>query len=331
MLNNRYDFMFLFDAMLANPNGDPDAGNMPRMDPEDRHGLVSDVMLKRRIRNYVVAKHDCDSPNDIFVQENTNLNKLIARAHRETGCDDKEKKPKRVKGKDEDGEDASSSANNVSVARKRDFMCKNYWDIRTFGAVLSTGANAGQVLGPVQLTFGRSVDPVLPMDICISSCAVRIGKSGMSEQEHQDVEDREPHDKLHTLGRKQLIPYGLFVARGFVSANLANKVGFTEQDLELLWESLINMFDHNRTASKGYMSARKLFVFKHLGRAKPGDNEQSKINSAKLGSCPAQLLLDNNRVVKIKANTSCPREWSDYTVELDKSLIPDGVELIEML
>jgi CRISPR-associated protein Csd2 len=247
-IQNRYEFLFLFDCENGNPNGDPDAGNAPRIDPEDMHGLVSDVALKRRVRNYIQAKFRNVAPNAIFVEHATNLNRPIALAH--------EKKNGGI----------SEKATKSKVRAARDWMCETFYDVRTFGAVMSTGANAGQVRGPVQFAFARSLNPVLPLDISITRMAVAEDvKGAKSAADYEKWEAEQEEDTLRTMGRKALIPYGLYAAKGFVSAHLAQGTGFSETDLGNLWEALANMYDHDRSASKGMMSCRKLFVFKHVG------------------------------------------------------------------
>lgn len=309
---NRYDFLYLFDCENGNPNGDPDAGNAPRIDPEDMHGLVSDVALKRRVRNYVQAAKGDQTRYKIFVQQATNLNTRIIEAHEKTegGYDPKNRTREKV-----------SSA--------REWMCENFYDVRTFGAVMSTGANAGQVRGPVQFSFARSLHPVLPLDVSITRMAVAEEIQGAkSSEDYRRWEAQQDEDKLRTMGRKQLIPYGLYVAKGFVSATLAEQTKFTEDDLNLLWEALMNMFDHDRSASKGVMSARKLFIFKHVGT--DNDSEQRK-RQAKLGCAPAWQLLDLGRVVEVtlKDPTKPPRRFEDYLITVHRDRIPPGVELIE--
>lgn len=306
-IENRYEFLFLFDCENGNPNGDPDAGNAPRIDPEDMHGLVSDVALKRRVRNYVQIARDNQTPNAVFVQHATNLNRPIMAAHEATGG-----VPRKGASKDK-------------VARARDWMCANFYDVRTFGAVMSTGPNAGQVRGPVQLAFARSIDPVLPMDVSITRMAVAdTVKSAASAADYQVWEDEQQEDKLRTMGRKQLIPYGLYAAKGFVSAHLAAGTGFSDDDLELLWEALGNMYEHDRSASKGLMSCRGLYVFKHVGS--DSDPQQRK-RQAMLGCAPAHALLDLGKIVSIDRGVDSPRRFEDYRVSVNEDAIPSGVQL----
>ena len=282
-LNNRIDFVYVFDVQDGNPNGDPDAGNLPRVDAETGMGLVTDVCLKRKVRNYVQVARGLSDGYDIFIKEKAVLNDEIDKAH------DAQEVKAAKEGKDR-------------TAEARRFMCRNYFDIRTFGAVMSTGKNAGQVRGPVQLTFARSVDPVSASEHSITRIAVATPK----EAESQKGEN-------HTMGRKATIPYGLYVCHGFISANLAKQTGFSEEDLELFFDALKNMFDQDRSAARGLMSARKRIVFRH-------DSE--------LGNAPANKLFD---LVKIEKTTdSVPRSFSDYRVVVVESL-PKGVTVEELI
>lgn len=314
-VQNRYEFLYLIDCENGNPNGDPDAGNAPRIDPEDMRGIVSDVALKRRVRNYVQIVRGNKVPNAIFVEHATNLNRPIVKAHEETG------------GIPERG------ASKSKVRQARDWMCRTFYDVRTFGAVMSTGPNAGQVRGPVQFSFARSLDPVLPLDISITRMAVADTVKGLkTSRDYQKWEDEQDEDKLRTMGRKQLIPYGLYVARGFISGHLAQGTGFSEDDLTLLWEALANMYDHDRSASKGFIARRGLYVFKHVGT--DSDAEQRK-RQAMLGCAPAQALLDLGKVIDIQKNetemkkdgVTSPRKFSHYTVAINRGNLPAGVEL----
>jgi CRISPR-associated protein Csd2 len=308
---NRYEFLFLFDCQNGNPNGDPDAGNAPRLDPQDMHGLVSDVALKRRVRNYVQIARGNQMPDAVFVEHATNLNRPIARAHEETGgLPEKGKAPK---GK-------------VEAARR--WMCENFYDVRTFGAVMSTGANAGQVRGPVQLAFARSVDPILALDAAITRMAVAEDVSGArSSQDLAKWEAEQPEDQLRTMGRKSFIPYGLYVGRGFISAHLAQQTGFHDGDLELLWEALLNMYEHDRSASKGLMTVqRPLYVFKHVGT--DSDAEQCR-RQAMLGCAPAHDLFGLIRVEKVDG-VAAPRSFADYEVTVARDRLPPGVKLLEL-
>jgi CRISPR-associated protein Csd2 len=274
--------------------------------------LVSDVALKRRVRNYVQTAYGNKAGNAIFVAHATNLNRPIALAHEKTGGI--VEKPNKAK---------------VQVARK--WMCETFYDVRTFGAVMSTGANAGQVRGPVQVAFARSIDPVLPMDISITRMAVAENVKGKkTAAEYAVWEAEQPEDSLRTMGRKNLIPYGLYAAKGFVSAHLAADdlgTGFSEADLAIFWESLINMYEHDRSASKGLMSARELFVFKHVGT---DSNAEQRTRQAMLGCAPAHKLLDLGSVIDVRKvdGVGAPRRFNDYQPIRPKTeSIPSGVEL----
>jgi CRISPR-associated protein Csd2 len=303
---NRYEFLYLFDCINGNPNGDPDAANAPRVDPQTMRGLVSDVAIKRRIRNYVQLARGNEMPNAIFIEQATNLNRPISRAHEETGGLPEKK------------------ANKAEVERARDWMCRNFFDVRTFGAVMSTGANAGQVRGPVQLAFASSLDPVLPLDLSITRMAVadevKKGKAVPSE-DIAKWEAEQPENELRTMGRKSLIPYGLYEGRGFVSAHLAQQTGFSADDLGLLWEAILNMYEHDRSSSKGQMNLRKLIVFRHDGT--DTDAEQRK-RQAMLGCAPAQDLFSLVKTEK-RSSVEAPRSFEDYAVSFDPQSLPNGV------
>ena len=308
---NRYEFLFLFDCENGNPNGDPDAGNAPRIDPEDMHGLVSDVATKRRVRNYVQTAMGNAAPHAIFVAHATNMNRPIAFAHEQANGGIPEK------------------ATKDKVKKARDWMCANFYDVRTFGAVMSTGANAGQVRGPVQFSFARSIDPVLPMDISITRMAIAENvKGAKTAADIEKWENEQEEDTLRTMGRKQLIPYGLYAMKGFVSAHLAEGTGFTDNDLALLWQALANMYEHDRSASKGVMTCRGLYVFKHVGT---DSNEEQRQKQAMLGCAAAHRLLDNGRVVEIvrkSEKTIAARSFADdYDVKVKNENMPNGVEL----
>jgi CRISPR-associated protein Csd2 len=314
---NRYEFLFLFDCENGNPNGDPDSGNSPRIDPEDMHGLVSDVAIKRRIRNYVQMARGNEMPNAIFVEHGTNLNTQIARAHEATGgmppFDASAKKWKTTTDK---------------VRGAKDWMCANFFDVRAFGAVMSTGPNAGQVRGPIQIAFARSVDPVMPMDVSITRMAVADNEKKGANIGSADFEkwvQEQPEDELRTMGRKALIPYGLFVGKGFISANLAEGTGFSDKDLDLFFEALLNMYEHDRSASKGLMSVRKLFIFKHVGTS---SDPVQRTREAKLGCAPAHCLFGLvEKELKKKDGVLAPRSFADYeSVVLDTANLPNGVE-----
>jgi len=285
-MNNRYDFVYLFDCKDGNPNGDPDAANSPRIDPQDMHGLVSDVCLKRKIRNFVALAKDCVPPFDIFVQQGSVLNDKILEGHKAAG-------------NNVDGNKKTADRDQVKSARAK--MCERFYDVRTFGAVMSTGANAGQVRGPVQLSFSRSIDPILPLDLSITRMAV--------------TEAKEANSPNQTMGRKNLIPYGLYRCHGFISAHLAKETGFNDADLELLWQALKEMFDHDRSASRGTMAPQKLIVFKH---------------ASALGNAPAHKLFERVKVTR-KPGVHAPRSFEDYETVIDRENLPAGVELIELL
>ena len=282
-IQNRYDFIYLFDVQDGNPNGDPDAGNLPRIDFETGQGLVTDVCLKRKVRNYVQTKVGEDQLNQIFVKEGAVLNDEIKKAYKALDLKPKEK------GKESDNKD-----------KARQYMCEHYYDIRTFGAVMSTGYNAGQVRGAVQLTFARSIDPVVTSEHTVTRMAVT---------------DEEDKDKERTMGRKSTVPYGLYRAHGFISAALARETTFSEDDLALLWEALKNMFDLDRSAARGLMAAHRLIVFKHKDD---------------LGNAPAHKLFE---LVKVEAkDPSRPaRSFSDYEITVDDSKLPKGVELLDLI
>ena len=284
-VNNRYEFILLFDVKDGNPNGDPDAGNLPRIDPETGNGLVTDVCLKRKIRNYVQLVENEKPGMKIFIKEKAILNTLIDEAHEQEFVKSQEK-----------------SGDKTAAARK--WMCKNYFDIRTFGAVMSTGKNAGQVRGPVQLGFARSKDRIFTGEHTITRMAVATE----AEAEKQKGDNR-------TMGRKFTIPYGLYEVHGYISAPLARQTGFTDDDLKLFWDALLNMFDHDRSAARGEMAAQKLIVFKH---------------ESPLGNTPAQKLFRLVKVEKICGDAP-PRSFSDYKVIIDEGDCPDGVDIIEML
>ncbi|MDD5241573.1 MAG: type I-C CRISPR-associated protein Cas7/Csd2 [Sulfuricella sp.] len=277
-MQNRYDFVLLFDVKDGNPNGDPDAGNLPRTDAETGRGLVTDVCLKRKVRNYVGIVKQEQPPFEIYVKEKAILNKQHERAYHAIGAADMlSGDDKKRKGGDKVGE-------------ARDWMCKNFFDVRTFGAVMSTGVNCGQVRGPVQLTFARSVDPIVASEHSITRMAVATE----AEAEKQGGDNR-------TMGRKHTVPYGLYVAHGFISSHLANQTGFSEDDLSLLWEALANMFEHDRSAARGEMTTRGLYVFKH---------------DSQLGNAHAHSLFDHV-TAKLKDNATVPREFTDYIVLVD--------------
>lgn len=298
-IKNRYEFVILFDVENGNPNGDPDAGNMPRIDPESGLGLVTDVCLKRKIRNYIeTVKEDADGYK-IYIKEDVPLNRSDRQACQAAGIEETDEKKltealKKLKKNDPDAD-----------IKPRDYMCRHFFDIRTFGAVMTTfvkaSLNCGQVRGPVQLGFARSIDPIISQEVTITRVAITTEK----DAENKNTE----------MGRKNIVPYGLYRAEGYISANLARKVtGFSEEDLELLWEAIINMFEHDHSAARGKMAVRELIVFKH---------------SKELGDCPAYRLFDAVEVKK-KDGVEYPRKYQDYTVQIHDEQIPETVEVKRM-
>ena len=284
-ITNRYEFVLLYDVENGNPNGDPDAGNMPRIDPETGHGIVTDVALKRKIRNYVeLVKGDAPGYR-IYVKEGTPLNDKHAEAYLALGRD-----PKQV------------SLEDISATRQ--WMCANFFDVRTFGAVMTTDVNCGQVRGPVQINFSRSIDPISQQEVTIT---------------RQAVTRPEDLGKERTMGRKHIVPYGLYRAEGYVSAKLASEpqkgTGFSDEDLDLLWDALIYMFEHDHSAARGKMATRKLIVFKH---------------ESDRGNAPSHVLFERVKVER-KPGVAVPRSFSDYTVSVNREDLPAGVEFIEML
>ncbi len=280
ILEKRIDFVYIFDVQDGNPNGDPDAANLPRVDAETGHGLVTDVCLKRKIRNYVDVARKGQPGYDIFIQEAAVLDSRVKDIYKTEPVQKADKA---------DQKDAAKQA-----------LCDKYYDIRTFGAVIATKEKQGQVRGAIQFTFGRSVDPVMSLNHAITRMAVT--KESDKEKER-------------TMGRKATVPYGLYVAHGFVNANLANQTGFNEDDLQLLWEALQNMFDNDRSAARGLMSARELIVFEH---------------NSKLGNAPANKLFDLVKITK-KPGVESPRSFSDYEVSVDEDNLPNGVSAIHMI
>lgn len=288
-IKNRYEFVILFDVENGNPNGDPDAGNMPRIDPETGYGLVTDVCLKRKIRNYVETVKEDEQGYGIYIREDVPLNRSDYRAFEYLGMDGKNTKD--LKKKDPDAD-----------IKIRDFMCKNFYDIRTFGAVMTTfvkaSLNCGQVRGPVQIGFARSIDPIVSQEVTITRVAITT--------------EEDAAKKSTEMGRKNIVPYALYRAEGYISANLARKVtGFSEEDLELLWDAIINMFEHDHSAARGKMAVRELIVFKH---------------SKELGDCPAYKLFDSIEVKK-KEGVVYPRRYQDYEICIHEDQIPDTVEM----
>lgn len=285
-IQNRYEFVYLFDVANGNPNGDPDAGNLPRLDPETNRGLVTDVALKRKIRNYVALEKEGAPGFAIYMQERSILNNQHKQAYAALSIEHEAKKLP----KDE------SKARELTA-----WMCANFFDVRTFGAVMTTEVNAGQVRGPVQLAFATSVEPVVPLEVSITRVAVTNEK---------DLE------KERTMGRKHILPYGLYRAHGFVSAKLAERSGFSEDDLALLWRSLINLFEHDRSAARGEMAARRLIVFKH-------ENP--------MGNAPAHTLFERVTVKRNGDDNAPARSFTDYVVGIDREGLQAGVEIVEIL
>ena len=285
-INNRYEFVLLYDVENGNPNGDPDAGNMPRIDPETGHGIVTDVCLKRKIRNYVELVKGDAAGYRIYIKEGTPLNQNNEEAYKAINLE-----PGKKAGLD-------------GVNEARQWMCANFFDVRTFGAVMSTGDNCGQVRGPVQINFSRSIDPITQQEVTIT---------------RQTVTRIEDIDKERTMGRKHIVPYGLYRAEGYISAKLANDktkgTGFSEEDLKLVWDALANMFEHDHSAARGKMATRKLIIFKH---------------ASDLGNAPSHLLFELVDV-KRKEGVVVPRSFSDYHACVDETNAPSGVEVIKMV
>lgn len=299
-IKNRYEFVVLFDVENGNPNGDPDSGNMPRIDPESGLGLVTDVCLKRKIRNYVETVKEDAKGYKIYIKEDVPLNRSDREACESLGITETEDKKvtealKKLKKSDKD----------VDI-KLRDYMCDNFYDIRTFGAVMTTfvkaSLNCGQVRGPVQLGFARSIDPIVSQEVTITRVAITT--------------EKDAENKSTEMGRKNIVPYGLYRVEGYISANLARKVtGFSEEDLDLLWEAIINIFENDHSAARGKMAVRELIVFKH---------------SKELGDCPAYKLFDAVEVRK-KEEIEYPRKYQDYTVTINDDEIPDTVEVKRMI
>ncbi|KGE72164.1 type I-C CRISPR-associated protein Cas7/Csd2 [Spirochaeta lutea] len=288
IINKRYDFTYLFDVQDGNPNGDPDAGNLPRIDAETGMGLVTDVCLKRKIRNYVQIVKGMQKPFDIYVKEKAVLSRTQGEAY-------------------ETEEVKSAKDDAKKVEKARDFMCSNFYDIRTFGAVMSLKKNnCGQVRGPIQLVFGRSVEPVVTLEHSITRMAVATEE----EEQKQKGDNR-------TMGRKFTVPYGLYRTHGFISAHLAKQTGFTEEDLQLFWDALRNMFEHDRSAARGLMTARGLYVFEH---------------DSALGNAPAHQLFERIKISRSPAHAEQPaRSFSDFLVSIDDSNLPGGVQIHSMI
>lgn len=305
-IQNRYEFMYYFACTDGNPNGNPDMGNLPRVDPETLKGYISDVATKRRIRNYVSIAHGSEPGMNLLIQEATFINRHIAEAKKLAGVE------------------GAKDTKSIYAGRKQ--ACELFYDVRTFGAVMSTGPNAGQVRGPVQITFGKSLDPISINDISITRVAATGGEKAKIEtaEEYLALEQATPDDKKRSMGRKQFIPFGLYEVRGFISANLAAETGFDEHDLDILFEAILSMYEHDRSASKGEMEVvSPLIIFKHVGT---DTDTTQRIQQAKLGCAPAHKLF-NLIEVKKKPEVEYPRSYNDYTaiVYLDK--IPAGVDI----
>ena len=300
VFTNKIDFEVVIMVNHGNPNGDPDSGNMPRIDPESGLGLVTDVCLKRKIRNYVETVKEDAKGYKIYIKEDVPLNRSDREACESLGITETEDKKvtealKKLKKSDKD----------VDI-KLRDYMCDNFYDIRTFGAVMTTfvkaSLNCGQVRGPVQLGFARSIDPIVSQEVTITRVAITT--------------EKDAENKSTEMGRKNIVPYGLYRVEGYISANLARKVtGFSEEDLDLLWEAIINMFENDHSAARGKMAVRELIVFKH---------------SKELGDCPAYKLFDAVEVRK-KEEIEYPRKYQDYTVQIHEEMIPDSVEMKRMI
>ena len=304
-IQNRYEFVYYVACTNANPNGDPDMGNAPRIDPQTMQGFITDVAIKRRIRNYIQTAYAGQPGMNIIVQQSTNLNRHIAEAKRAAGV-----------------EDCAKEKEAVYAGRKK--ACELFFDVRTFGAVMSTGPNAGQVRGPVQISFGKSLDPVLPMDISITRTAVAETIKDGKVEDYLKMEAETAEDKLRTMGRKQLIPFGLYEIRGFISANLAAETGFDDDDLQALFEAILNMYEHDHSASKGEMSVvSPLIIFKHVGT---DSDAVQRVRQAKLGCAPAHKLFELVHVQK-KADVEFARSYRDYDAVVSVDNVPSGVEI----
>lgn len=295
-IKNRYDFVFYFDVKDGNPNGDPDAGNLPRIDAETGMGLVTDVCIKRKVRNYVLMTKEEKPPFDIFIKEKAVLNNLLLEAYIRLGIN-LEEKP--IEEKDGKKRNSKGEAQGSEILHGREKMCTDYYDVRTFGAVMSTGPNAGQVRGPIQLTFARSVDPIVALEHSIT----RVAKTTEERSEKGGSE----------MGRKYTVPYGLYRAHGFVSAHLAAQTGFSDEDLNLFWEAMQNMFEHDRSAARGEMNTRKLVVFKH---------------QTALGNAHTHNLFE--RVQHKKLTEGPARNFSDYEIYLDGNTFPEIFKIVEV-
>lgn len=311
-IQNRYDFVYLFDVSNGNPNGDPDAGNLPRMDPETNQGLVTDVCLKRKIRNYVSLRSGGREGQNIYVEESSILNDQHRKAYRAERGDTKEVNTAKKLSPQTDEE----------AQKLTRWMCDNFYDVRTFGAVMSTGINCGQVRGPIQLAFARSVEPIMPLEVSITRMAATNEAEKKTKQEGTDE-----RTENRTMGRKHVVPYGLYRAHGFINAKLAERTGFDEDDLKLLFDALKNMFEHDRSAARGEMAERKLVAFKH---------------ATALGNEHAHKLFERVTVKRVRDgeafdcgdkrthNWPPARSFKDYRVDVDRSSLPKGIEILEL-
>ena len=294
-VTRRHDFVLFFDVMDGNPNGDPDAGNLPRVDPETMHGLVTDVAIKRKVRDWVDLCRGRDGRFKIYVQSGVALNAMHRRAYQDLGLTS-----------------TGNKQNVEDVLKAREWMCRNFYDVRLFGAVMTTGVNCGQVRGPIQLTFARSIDPIVPLDLSITRVAVT------KEEDVQVVVNEESGEgtggKRTEMGRKAVVPYALYRAHGFFNPHFAQQTGVDEEDLELFWEALRRMWDHDRSSSRGLMACRGLYVFSH---------------ESGLGKAPAHQLFERVRVTR-RAHVAAPRSFGDYAVEVDETGLPEGVVLTRL-
>lgn len=298
-IGGRREFVLFFDVERGNPNGDPDAGNMPRMDPETGHGLVTDVCLKRKVRNYVELARGEEAGFRIYVSEGAVLNER----HREGFAAVRPEDPRVVKDK------KLTPANDEEARQVTGFMCRNFYDVRAFGAVMSTGVNAGQVRGPVQIAFARSVDPVLPLEVSIT----RMAATNEAELDARRPPDEQKRGDLRTIGRKHVVLYGLYRAEIFVSAHLAKKTGFGRDDLDLLVEALAGMFEHDRSAARGKMATRALIEFRH---------------DTALGRAAAHTLFERVTATRMVGDAPPPRAFVDYRIEIDREGLPKGIDIV---
>ncbi|WP_019960726.1 type I-C CRISPR-associated protein Cas7/Csd2 [Woodsholea maritima] len=301
-LENRYDFVLFFDVENGNPNGDPDAGNLPRIDPETGLGLVTDVCLKRKVRNYIDLVGQGEPALGIYVRENSILNDQHRKAY------------VAIRGEGNIKPGKLNPQTDEEAHQLKKFMCEHFYDVRTFGAVMSTGVNCGQVRGPIQMTFAQSIDPISPAEVSITRMAATTEKEKQQRTEGENQGDERKDNR--TMGRKHIVPYGLYRANGFINAPLANQTGFDAKDLELFWTAMEQMFEHDRSAARGLMSTRKLIIFKHSNR---------------LGDAPAHALFDRITVSNAPDANTPPRHFKDYTVSINREGLPSGVEIIERI